>query len=112
MRDKVVAAIAGEPRAVAVAGLATRVEVAAVEEAVAPPVVPAVVATAAVADLMAAVGDARGLIREKCTTKEREFLAKCARCSGFDHEESTCSSDAAVLAIELPMSEEDLAVEV
>ena len=43
--------------------------------------------------------------------KESGFLANCARCSGFGHEESTCSSDAAVLAIELPMSEEDLAVE-
>ena len=29
---------------------------------------------------------------------------------GFGHEESTCSSDAAVLVIELPISEEDLAV--
>ena len=43
--------------------------------------------------------------------KESDFLAKCARCSGFGHEESTCSSDAVVLAMELPMSEEDLAVE-
>ena len=40
-----------------------------------------------------------------------DFLAKCARCSGFGHEESTCSSDAAVQAMELPMSEEDLAME-
>ena len=53
----------------------------------------------------------RGHIREECTTKESDFLAKCARCSGFGHEESTCSSDAVVLAMELPMSEEDLAVE-
>ena len=30
---------------------------------------------------------------------------------GFVHEESTCSSDAAVVAMGLPMSEEDLAVE-
>ena len=53
----------------------------------------------------------RGHIREECTTKESDFLAKCARCSDFGHEESTCSLDAAVLAMELPMSEEDLAVE-
>ena len=46
-----------------------------------------------------------------CATKESDFLAKCARCPGFDHEESKCSLDAAVLAMELPMSEEDLAVE-
>ena len=32
-------------------------------------------------------------------------------CSEFSHEESICSSDAAVLAMELPVSEEDLAVE-
>ena len=31
---------------------------------------------------------------------------------GFGDEESTCSLHAAVLAMELPMSEEDLAVEV
>ena len=52
----------------------------------------------------------RGHIREECTTKESGFLAKCARCSGFAYEESACSSDAAVLVIELPVSEEDLAV--
>ena len=63
--DEVVAPVAGAPRAVAVAGAAARVEVAAAmvevaaaEEAVAAPVVPAVVATAAIADLMAIVGDA------------------------------------------------------
>ena len=33
------------------------------------------------------------------------------RCSGFGHEKSTCSSDVAVLVIELPMPEEDLAME-
>ena len=38
------------------------------------------------------------------------FLAKCTRCSGFGHEKSTCSLDAAVLAMELLMSEKDLAV--
>ena len=46
----------------------------------------------------------RGPIREKCTAKESDFLAKYARCSGFGHEESTCSSNVAVLATELPMS--------
>ena len=50
-------------------------------------------------------------IREKCTTKESDFLSECARCSGFGHEKSTCSSDTVVLAMELAMSEEDLAVE-
>ena len=53
----------------------------------------------------------RSHIREECITKESDFLAKCARCSSFGLEESTCSSDAAVLAMELPMSEEDLALE-
>ena len=142
VRDEVVAAVVGAPRAVAAAGeaarvevAATRVEVAAAEETAAAPVVPAGVATAAVADLMASVGDAaggphqggvhhekerlpghcwqcnrRGHTREECTTKESDFLAKCARCSGFGHEESICSSDATLLVMELPMSEEDLAV--
>ena len=45
----------------------------------------------------------RGHIREECITKESDFLAKCARCLGFDHEESICSSDVAVLAMELPV---------
>ena len=53
-----------------------------------------------------------GHIREECTTKENYFLAKCARCFGFGHEKITFSSGAAVLAMELPMLEEDLAVEV
>ena len=45
--------------------------------------------------------------------KESDFLAKCTinRCSGFGHEESTCSSDAVVLAMQLQTSEENLAVE-
>ena len=60
MRDEVVAAAAGAPRAEASAGAVIRAEVAAAEDAAAAPVVPAVVATAAVADLMAAVGDATG----------------------------------------------------
>ena len=53
----------------------------------------------------------RSHIREECTTKESDFIAECARCSGFGHEESTCSLDAAVKTMELQMSEEDLAVE-
>ena len=52
-----------------------------------------------------------GYIKKECTTKESDFLAKCVRCSGLCHEESTCSSDAAVLAIELPMREKDLTME-
>ena len=67
VRDEVVAAVSWAPRALATAGAAARVEVAAARaeepaagEAGAAPVVPAVVATAAVADLMAAVGDAVG----------------------------------------------------
>ena len=60
MYDKIVAAVTGVPRAVAAAGAATRVEVASAQEAAAAPVVPTVVATAAIADLMVAVGDATG----------------------------------------------------
>ena len=52
VRDKVVAAVVGAPRAMAATGAAARrVDVAAAEEAEAVPVVPAVAATAAVADL-------------------------------------------------------------
>ena len=53
----------------------------------------------------------RGHRTEACTTKESEFVPRCTRCTGFGHEESSCSSDAAVLVVELPVSEEDLAVE-
>ena len=95
------AAVAGASRAVVAAGAAVRVEVAAAEEATVAPVVPAVVATVVVAGLLVAVG----------TTKESELIAKCARYSGFGHEKSTCSSDAAVLAVELRITEVDLAVE-
>ena len=56
MRDGVV----GEPRAMAAAGAAAKVELAAAEEAAAAPKVPALVATAAVADLVVAVEDAIG----------------------------------------------------
>ena len=120
VRDEVVAAVAGASSAVAAAGVGARVEVApagleveTAEGAVAAPVVPTVVATTAVADLMDAIGDATGGVTSgrSAPRTRNDFLAKCARCSGFVHEESTCSSDAAVLAMELPMSEEDLAVE-
>ena len=61
VRDEIVAAAVGAPRAVAAAKTAIRVEVAAAEETAAAPVVPAVVATAAVTDLLAAVGDTTGV---------------------------------------------------
>ena len=54
VRDEVVAAVAGAPRAVAAAGTSARVEVAAA------PVVPVVVAAAAVADLLVVVVYATG----------------------------------------------------
>ena len=47
VRDEVVAAVAGAPRAVAAAGTVTRVEIAAAEEAAVAPVVRTVVATTA-----------------------------------------------------------------
>ena len=53
----------------------------------------------------------KGHIREEYTTKKSDFIAECPRCSGFGHEEGICSSDAAALVMELPMSEEDLVVE-
>ena len=43
--------------------------------------------------------------------EEEQLYAKCARLSGFGHGESTYSSDAAVLAMKLPMSAEDLTME-
>ena len=39
----------------------------------------------------------RDRIRKECTTKESDSIAESARCSGSGHEESRCSSDAAVL---------------
>ena len=53
----------------------------------------------------------RGHRRQDCTTRESEFVPKCNRCTGYGHEESSCSSDAAILVMELPVPEEDLAVE-
>ena len=41
---------------------------------------------------------------EDCTTKECEFVPRCIRCTGFGHDESSCSSNAAVLVVELPIS--------
>ena len=49
--------------------------------------------------------------REDCTTEESEFVPRCIRYTGFGHEESSCSSTAAVLVVELPVSKEDLAEE-
>ena len=99
VRDKVVDTVAGAPKAMAAAEAAARVEVAAGEEAAAAPVVSVVVATAAIAGLLAVVGDAiRGATSGWSAPQ-----------SG--HEESTYSSDAEVLAMDLPISEEDLAVE-
>ena len=43
--------------------------------------------------------------------KESDSLGNCVRCSGFGHEKSICSSDPEVLVMELPMPEEDIAVE-
>ena len=59
VRDEVVVAVAGAPRAVTAVETAIRVEIAAAEAAAAP-AVPVVVATAAVAGLLVAVGDAVG----------------------------------------------------
>ena len=53
----------------------------------------------------------RGHRRHDCTTRESDFVPRCNRCTGYGHEESSCSSDAAVLVVELPVPEEDLAVE-
>ena len=43
----------------------------------------------------------RGHRREESTTKESDFVPRCARCSGFGHEESACPSDATILVMEL-----------
>ena len=44
----------------------------------------------------------RGQRREECTTKVSNLVPRCARCSGFGHEESACSSDATILVMKLP----------
>ena len=53
----------------------------------------------------------RGHRREDCTTKEGDFVPRFTRCTEFGDEEGSGSSDAAVLVVESPVSEEDLAVE-
>ena len=53
----------------------------------------------------------RGHRRQDCTTRESDFVPRCSRCTGYGHEESSCPSDAAILVVELPVPEEDLAVE-
>ena len=53
----------------------------------------------------------RGHRRQDCTTRESDFVPRCNRCTGYGHEESSCPSDAAILVVELPVPEEDLAVE-
>ena len=53
----------------------------------------------------------RGHRKRDCTTRESDFVLRCTRCTGFGHEESSCPSDMAVMVMELPVSEEDLAVE-
>ena len=54
----------------------------------------------------------RGHRKRDCTTRESDFVPRCTRYTGFGHEESSCPSDTAVMAMELPVSEEDLAVEI
>ena len=53
----------------------------------------------------------RGHRKRDCTTRESDFVPRCTRCTCFGHEESSCPSDMAVMVMELPVSEEDLAVE-
>ena len=53
----------------------------------------------------------RGHRRQDCTTRESDFVPRSNRCTGYGHEESSCPSDAAILVVELPVPEEDLAVE-
>ena len=60
MRNEGVAAFPGATRAAAAAGVAARVEATTAKEAAAAPVVPAVVATAVVANFLGAVEDATG----------------------------------------------------
>ena len=54
----------------------------------------------------------RGHRKQDCTTMESDFVPRCTRCTGFGHEESSCPSDTRVMAMELPVSEEDPALEV
>ena len=110
--DEVVAAVAGAPRAVAAVGTAARLEVAATEEAAAAPVVPAVVTTAAVSDLLAACGDATGRAASGRSPPRRKVISSLSVLGArvWPRGESTCTLYAVVLAIELLMSEQGLAV--
>ena len=54
----------------------------------------------------------RGHRKRDCTTRESDFVPRCTRCTGFGYEESSCSSETTVMVMELPVSEEDLAVEI
>ena len=54
----------------------------------------------------------RGHRKQDCTTRESDFVPRCTRCTGFGHEESSCPSDTAVMAMELPVSEEYPALEI
>ena len=54
----------------------------------------------------------RGLRKQDCTTKESDFVPRCTGCTGFGHEESSCPSDTAVMVMELPVSEEDPALDI
>ena len=54
----------------------------------------------------------RGHRKKDCTTRESDFVPRCTRCTGFGHEEGSCPSDTAVMAMELPVSEEDPALEI
>ena len=44
--------------------------------------------------------------------RESDFVTRCTRCTGFGHEESSRPSDTAVMSMELPVSEEDSALEI
>ena len=54
----------------------------------------------------------RGHRKQDCTTRESDFVPRCTRCTSFGHEESSCPSNTAVMAMELPVSEEDPALEI
>ena len=54
----------------------------------------------------------RGHRKRDYTTRESDFVPRCTRCTGFGHEESSCPSDTAVMVMELPVSEEDPAMEI
>ena len=54
----------------------------------------------------------RGHRKQDCTTRESDFVPRWTRCTNFGHEESFCPSDTAVMVMELPVSEENPALEV